>query len=156
MGWAIAGTSISGFEGSSRDISVEFVSLLVNNATVYLLMVLGSITFAVTSFFLLFNTGLLVGAIVHSGLTNGSSLIDVVLLIGTHGILELPAFLLGSAIGIRVTRELIAYLRGKQEEVLTSEELREYAVLAAFGLLLIVVAAYIEADVTPRLYELLR
>lgn len=155
-GALVAGAPSGESGGSSLDVSLTFGSLLLNNLTVYSLVVLGGLTFGATSVFLVFNTGLLLGTVAFAGLSDGSSPVDVVLLVAPHGVLEISAFLLGAAVGLRVTRQLVGYLRNERERVLRAGELRRYAVVTGFGLVLIVVAAFIEASVTRPLYELLR
>uniref|UniRef100_UPI002D79D877 stage II sporulation protein M n=1 Tax=Haloarcula sediminis TaxID=3111777 RepID=UPI002D79D877 len=155
-GSMLATTGTNGANGSQIEVSLTFTGLLLNNATVYFLMLLGSITFGVTTIFLLFNTGLLVGTVTTAGLRSGSNLTDILVLIGTHGIVELSGFLIGSAVGLRIARNMLQYLRKQRDSVIEPEALRQYTILACFGLCIIIVAAFIEAEITRQVYRLLQ
>jgi len=65
-----------------------------------------------------------------------------------HGILEIPAIIIAGAAGFKIPCEIIRYLVGKKETILTKEDVKEYLALALTSIILIVIAAWIEANVT--------
>jgi len=47
----------------------------------------------------------------------------------------------------------IRYLARKKEQILTKEDVKEYLTLALISTVLIVIAAFVEAYITPRIAE---
>ncbi|MET1124664.1 MAG: hypothetical protein ABWW66_05305, partial [Archaeoglobaceae archaeon] len=52
------------------------------------------------------------------------------------------------AAGFKIPYEVLRYLAGRKEQVLTKEDIIEYLKLALISIILIVIAAWIEANVT--------
>ena len=75
----------------------------------------------------------------------------VVLLVIPHGIFEIPAIIIAGAAGFKIPREIIGYLAGRKEQILTKEDIREYPTMVLISTLLIVIAAWIEANVTLKI-----
>jgi len=44
-------------------------------------------------------------------------------------------------------------LTGRKEQILTKEDIREYITLALISIILIVIATFVEAYITPRIAE---
>jgi len=70
-----------------------------------------------------------------------------------HAIFEIPAIIIAGAAGFKIPYEIIRYLAGKKEQILTKEDLKEYLNLALISIILIVIAAFIEVYLTPRIAE---
>jgi uncharacterized membrane protein SpoIIM required for sporulation len=70
-----------------------------------------------------------------------------------HGISEVPAIIISGAAGFKIPYEIIRYLAGKKEQILTKEDVKEYLTLALISTVLIVIAAFVEAYITPRIAE---
>ena len=75
------------------------------------------------------------------------------LLVVPHGIFEIPAIIMAGAAGFKIPYEIIRYLAGKKEQVLTKEDIKEYLTMALISIILIVIAAWIEANVTLKIAE---
>ncbi|USZ66946.1 stage II sporulation protein M [Halorussus salilacus] len=140
--------SLGSFGPSAKASHLDFVGIVLNNTFVLVAIVLGSVTFGLTAMFLLYTTGAALGSAVRIALEQGFDPLTVGLLVVPHGVLELPAFFLASAIGFDTAWGIIAYLRGSRDRPLTAERAWRYAelILVAFGL--IIVAAWVEAAVT--------
>ncbi len=70
-----------------------------------------------------------------------------------HGIFEIPAIIIAGAAGFKIPYEIVRYLMGKKEEPLTKEDIKEYLTLALISIILIVIAAFVEAYITPKIAE---
>jgi uncharacterized membrane protein SpoIIM required for sporulation len=73
---------------------------------------------------------------------------DFLLLILPHAILEIPAIIIAGAAGFKIPYEIVRYLVGRKEQALTKEDIKGYLILALISIILIVIAAWIEANVT--------
>ena len=82
-----------------------------------------------------------------------NNILSVILLVLPHGIFEIPAIIIAGAAGFKIPYEIIRYLSGKKEQILTKEDIKEYLTLALISIILIVVAAFIEAYITPKVAE---
>ena len=127
------------------ELNVCFNKILLNNLKVILLLVLGSITFGASTFTNLIMNGFYFGAMMAFA---EDSLI-VVLLVIPHGIFEIPAIIIAGAAGFKIPYEIVRYLAGKKEQILTKEDFKEYLTLALISIILI--AAWIEANVTLKI-----
>jgi stage II sporulation protein M len=138
--------------GSPFPEELTFLAILVNNLLAATVIALGVLTFGlVTALALLFN-GLLLGLV----LTFASAelgLATALALVVPHGVLELPALWIVGAVVFRVVHRGIRYLRRTDDALLTREEALEAAALLGVAALLIVVAAWIEANVTTAVAE---
>ena len=75
----------------------------------------------------------------------------VVLLVIPHGIFEIPAIIIAGVASFKIPYEIIRYLAGRKEQILTKEDIKEYLILALISIILIVIAAWIEANVTLKI-----
>ena len=75
------------------------------------------------------------------------------LLILPHGIFEIPAIIIAGAAGFKIPYEIVRYLLGKKEVILTKEDIKEYLTLSAISIVLIVIAAWVEANITLKIAE---
>ncbi|MFC7249645.1 stage II sporulation protein M [Halomicroarcula sp. GCM10025324] len=127
-------------------------SIALNNLTAMFVMLLGAVSLGIVSVFGLVLNGLLIGAVVGIALQEVPAVVILALLV-PHGVLEIPALLLVAAVGLRFGRLTVRYLRGLEAELVTERLLREAGVLVAVATVLILVAAYIEANVTLQVAE---
>lgn len=74
-------------------------------------------------------------------------------LIVPHGLVEFPSLWIAGAAGFYPPAGLIAYARGRREEVLTDEEVVEFLRLVVIAVGLMVLAAVVETTVTRWLAE---
>jgi stage II sporulation protein M len=118
------------------------------------MLVLGSF-YGVFTVFSLFINGLMIGVVLTmaSGQTS-VSLFDMVLYgLVPHGIFELPAILIASALGLKLGRVLLVPLKGKTRWESYKAVWREVWQIAWFLLLLLVVASGVEGLITPLLLD---
>ncbi|MBX0285945.1 stage II sporulation protein M [Haloarcula salinisoli] len=128
------------------------VDLAVNNLTALVALSLGAVSLGLVTVLGLVLNGLLIGVVVGIAVQQVDPLV-VAMLILPHGVLEIPALLVASAVGLRFGRLTVRYIRGLEERLLTRRDLREAGWLLLCSALLIVVAAYIEANLTLELAE---
>jgi stage II sporulation protein M len=155
LGNAVPLESIPMPEGSGGDSvfpPLTTVDLAVNNLVAMVVMLLGAVSLGLMTLFALLLNGLVIGAVLGLALQTLDPLVVLALLV-PHGILEIPAFLIASAVGLRFARLTVRYVRGLETDLVTRRDLREAGWLVAVAALLIVVAAYIEANVTVAVAE---
>jgi len=128
------------------------LGLATNNLTAMLVLLLGAVSIGLVTLLGLVVNGLLIGAVVGIAVQQVDPLV-VAMLIVPHGVLEIPALLIASAIGLRFARRTVRYIRGLEPDLVTRRDLCEAGWLVAVAAVLIVVAAYIEANVTLELAE---
>jgi len=140
-------------DGAQLEFELTFFSIVTNNMFVYVMMILGGVFFGAITAVLLFNTGLLIGVALF-GTVDQHGIVAFIILIAPHGILELPAYLVGAGLGFEIARRLVQYLREKRDKPFTRPELESYAALAVSGGVLIVLSAFIEAEITLELFNM--
>ena len=128
------------------------VDIAVNNLVAMGVLLFGAVSVGLVTLFGLVVNGLLIGAVVGIAVQQLDPLVVLALLL-PHGVLELPALLIAAAIGLRFARLTVRYIRGLEETLVTRRDLREAGWLVAVSAVLIVVAAYIEANVTVEVAE---
>jgi uncharacterized membrane protein SpoIIM required for sporulation len=125
----------------------DFCYVMVTNLRVTFLLLSGALLFGMTTAVNLVFNGLNLALAIKT--LNGSmSLRKILLLILPHGIFEIPAIIIAGAAGFKIPYEVIRYLAGRKEVILTREDIKEYLTLALTSVILIVIAAWIEANVT--------
>jgi stage II sporulation protein M len=144
---------IPGESGPLGDIEFTFPAIMFNNLRALFLMGMGAVTAGALSVFGLVVNGLLVGAVVGLVVQQTSWAVILAALL-PHGIIELTAFFMAAAIGLRVPHRLARYFLAYDETPLTRTELVELAVLSVVMVVMIVVAAWIEVNVTPEVIEM--
>jgi len=128
--------------------------LLVNNSRAFLLSILGVLTLGfLTAWAMVFN-GIIVGnvgAFIAGSIGIGYILVGLL----PHGIFELPALFIAAGVGFRLLYRVGQRLRGTRDAIVTKRYLYRTGLLVLAGWLLLVVAAVVEAFVTPALLEAL-
>jgi stage II sporulation protein M len=154
VGTFVPADVLTGAAGDSGFLPAEitFTYILGNNLVAVTVMLLGAVSVGTLTVFALLLNGFVVGFVVELALREASAL-EVVLLIAPHGVLEIPAILLVAAIGLRFGHRTYRYLRGREKRLLTSREIKEAGVLYLAAVVLIVVAAWIEANYTLAIAE---
>lgn len=127
-------------------------SIAVNNLVALGIMLLGAVSLGIATVFSLALNGLLIGAVVGIAVQQASP-VAVFALIAPHGVIEIPALLIVAAIGLRFGRLTVRYLRGKETVLVTERDLREAGWLLVVAIVLILIAAYVEANVTIGVAE---
>ncbi|MFB6179063.1 MAG: stage II sporulation protein M [Halorientalis sp.] len=138
-----------------RDLGSAFskptVGLLAaNNSIVILLLVASSLSLGLLTIGILVYNGVIVGYV--ATLVARKSGFEIVLLgLVPHGVVEIPAFLCASAVAFRFSHQVIGAALGRREDVMTRRELRDAVAMVVLALVLIPIAAYIEAEITTKL-----
>jgi stage II sporulation protein M len=145
-------TADPGAGGGSVFPPLTTVDLAVNNLVAMVVLLLGAVSVGLVTIFGLVLNGLLIGAVVGIAVQTLSPVVILALLV-PHGILEIPAFLVAAAVGLRFGRLTVRYVRGLESELVTRRDLREAGSLVAVSAVLIVVAAFIEANLTLQVAE---
>jgi len=124
-----------------------FLKIFLNNSRVALLMFISGLFFGLGPWFLMATNGFAVGLVVgfsHYG--KGLPLVRLLLALLPHGIIEIPAIALAGASGILWYREAVKGKAGKRFIRGTERAIT----LLGLSILLLLVAAAVEAYVTPR------
>jgi len=152
LGTQVPASFLQGEAGGSPFFpdEITFVTILVNNLVAITVALLGAVSIGLFSGFVLVLNGVIVGAVVQIALREVSAL-TVFMLIAPHGIIEIPAILLVAAIGFRFGHRTYRYVRGQSGELVTGRDIKEAAILYGVAVVMIVVAAWIEAEVTLEL-----
>lgn len=143
--------SASGESGDANPYGIEQPTTLtfaLNNGKVVLQLLAGAVMFGLTTFIGLVFNGVMLGSIVATAFERTSDFVFVALLIAPHGIFEIPALFMASAVGFRVPHQVVRYMQGERDELLDGQDLKQAAFLAALSFAFILVAGWIEANVT--------
>lgn len=133
----------------STPSQAPFDLIVKNNLSLTMLLIFGFGVLTTTNLLL---NGFIIGSIVRSA-TVCIPKREILLLTLPHGILEIPAIIIAGAAGFKIPYEIVRYLVGKKERILTKEDAKEYLTLALISIVLIVIAAFLEAFITPRVAE---
>jgi len=139
----------------SQTISVNdpFRFLLLSNLKVWFTMtILGALTLGSLTLVNLILNSINFGYLLKWAVFKGD-LHSFLILVLPHGIFEIPAIIIAGAAGFKIPYEIIRYLMGKKEQPLTKDDIKEYLTLALISIILIVIAAWIEANVTLKIAE---
>ena len=135
-------------------VELTTVSIFTHNLQAALVAYIGGIIGIVPAL-TLFSNGFLIGSL--SGyLMNGTvhqslSLVDVISYILPHGIFEIPAFIIAGAAGFRLTSVVIDLINSTRGKPYISDDYRKFKdslALLAIAVILLVIAAIIEANFT--------
>jgi len=132
---------------------LSFWDILKNNFTVIAYCLLGGFVLGAPTVYNIALNGFLIGGLFNFLNKNNFNLIKILILTLPHGIFEIPAIIIAGAAGFKIPYEIIRYLMGKKEQPLTKEDIKEYLTLALISIILIVIAAWIEANVTLKIAE---
>jgi uncharacterized membrane protein SpoIIM required for sporulation len=130
------------FEGVPID---TFATLAVNNWVVSARLAFGGVALGLPAIVGLAFNGLLVGA-----LAGVSDLVTFLALVVPHGIIELPTVALAGGVGLHLGRVGWRALRGRAGAPEVAEELKRGGTILVGIAVLLIVAAFIEAFVTPQ------
>ena len=131
-------------------IEYSFFDILSNNFIAALYILSGGFLFGIPTFIVLSFNSYSIGSLIDILSTKYNYKIILILLL-PHGFLEIPAIIIAGAAGFKIPYEVVRYLLGRKEQVLTKEDIEEYLTLALVSIILIVIAAWIEANVTLKI-----
>ena len=132
------------------EANLSYIEILEYNIFVVVCEVLGGI-FLLPVINSLFFSGFTVGLIINNLIVLNNGLKNSLLIILPHAIFEIPAIIIAGAAGFKIPYEIVRYLAGKKETILTKEDVKEYLTLALISVILIVIAAWVEANVTLKI-----
>ena len=124
---------------------------LINNLEACVLLLLGGASFGILTIFILSLNGILIGSIMEI-VHKDHSFVFVAAAILPHGVFEIPAFILSGALGILLAQSLIAEWYHKGD---AAGDAGGYARLFILYVVpLVVIAAFVEAFITPVIIHL--
>ena len=129
--------------------------IIKNNMILIIIMILGSVLLSIPTIINLMLNGFLFGALIAGSLRCGSLIMNVLALTVPHCLFELPAMWLAGAASFKITYEILCYLNSRKHYILNSEEINDFLILFGIALLLIIIAAFVEAYFTHNLFRLL-
>ena len=140
----------------SSQVDISTLSIFTHNIKTALMVYAGGIIGIVTAALLSVNgfiIGAFLGYFMHGGAINHSSVTPLVFIsyIVPHGIFEIPALIIASAAGFRLTTvviDLINSLRGKPYVNNDYQKFKDSLALLAVAVILFAIAAVIEANFT--------
>jgi uncharacterized membrane protein SpoIIM required for sporulation len=131
---------------------INTFSILLENLKVIAILILGGFIFGIPTFLNIFSNGYMFG-VIFAVYSKTFKIDQFLLLVLPHGVFEIPAIVIAGAAGFKIPYEIVRYLAGKKEQPLTKEDIKEYLTLALISIILIVIAAWIEANVTLKIAQ---
>jgi stage II sporulation protein M len=128
-----------------------FVWLFLNNLQACLLLFLGGATFGVLSLFILSMNGLIIGSIIEL-IREQQGPVFVLAAILPHGIFEIPSFILSGALGVLLAKSLYDEWTGTGDAAVAAAHYGLKFVM--YVLPLVLLAAFVEAFITPQIIRL--
>jgi uncharacterized membrane protein SpoIIM required for sporulation len=126
--------------------STIFWDILHNNIAVYVKLISGVFVFGLLDIYLLFINGFYI-----SFIASGIKITYIIAGILPHGVFEFTGFILAGAVGLKIPFNLILYILDEKEKLIAKEDIYEILHMSLISLLLIIIAAFIEAYITPIL-----
>ncbi|WP_255169479.1 stage II sporulation protein M [Natrononativus amylolyticus] len=143
-----------GEPGEEFELELTATFFILNNTPPFVMSILGAFTLGVFTAFVMVLNGVLVGNIALS-MAGLAGVGFIVVGLAPHGIFELPALFVASGVGFRLVHRFGQRVLGTRESFLTRAYLSRTGLLVLFAWLVLVVAAFVEAYVTPALLEAL-
>ncbi|RLF85744.1 stage II sporulation protein M [Thermococci archaeon] len=123
-----------------------------HNLKVAFLLWFGAVTLGITTLVNLFSNSFILGSAIKT-VTSQVGLTKTLLLILPHGIFEIPGLIIAGIAGFKIPYEILRFVLGKKEEIITEEDAKEFFKLVGLSILLIFIAAVIESKITLKLAE---
>lgn len=130
---------------------ISFEAILRQNLLALTLLALGVALAGSTTILVLLFSGLVHGsAFFEIAISSGDPIVAFALFV-PHSLFELPAIFLAGGAGFRVPADLYSYLTESTDTPVETQSVIDFFVLVSIAVPLIVIAAYIEATITPML-----
>jgi len=113
-------SSYYGVNINSFDNYKLFVDIVKNNMISNCILISGFLSFGAQTFINLILNGILFGFYIYFATTYGD-VWELFILVMPHSIFEIPAIIIAGAAGFKIPYEIIRYLMGKKEQVLTKK-----------------------------------
>ncbi|MEW5865846.1 MAG: stage II sporulation protein M [Bacillota bacterium] len=126
-----------------------------NNLKAAGLLVAGGVAFGLLPMVMVFINGLLVGMVSGDVVRQGFGLFPFILVgILPHGLFEIPGYIIGGTLGVRLGFNILGYSRGRQHgRGIKAVVLDTLLVLAVVVVPLLVVGSLVEVTITRHLVE---
>jgi stage II sporulation protein M len=142
---------------SMAQLSISGMAGLVfwNNLKATGLLIAGGVAFGILPMIMIFVNGLLVGMVSGDVVRQGFGLFPFILVgILPHGLFEIPAYVIGGTLGIRLGFNILGYERGRQHGQGLKVILVDTFVVVVMVLIpLLAVGSLVEVSVTRQLVE---
>ena len=125
--------------------------IFLNNLEACFFLFLGGASFGIFTIFIMSLNGIVIGAIMEI-VHEQHSPAFVAAAILPHGIFEIPAFIIAGALGLMLSQSLVNEYHGTGDAAAEAQRLTRSFVLIVIPLL--VVAALVEAFITPQVIQL--
>ena len=141
-------------ELEDEEFELTATFFITNNTQPFVLSILGALSLGlVTAIIMIFN-GIIVGNV--SAAVGSLVGVDYIIVgLAPHGIFELPALFIAAGVGFRIIYRFGERLSGSRDAFFTKSYVTRTVALVIFAWLLLVLAAFVEAYVTPELLEML-
>ncbi|NWF94817.1 MAG: stage II sporulation protein M [Candidatus Thorarchaeota archaeon] len=128
------------------------IELLLSNLVVIVVLVIGGFLFAMPTILTLYTNGYVCGVLMGDGIASGR-MFAVVMGVLPHGILEFTGMLVAGAVGLSLCHEMLRTIIHDQQPSTESGPIavRRIVRLVLVSVLLILIAAAIECNITPML-----
>ncbi len=129
------------------------IELLLSNLVVVMVLVIGGLLFAMPTILTLYTNGYVYGALMGDGIASGRMSVVVVGVL-PHGIFEFTGMLVAGTVGLLLCHALLCTIIHDDQQPSTESGLiavRRIVRLILVSVLLILVAAAIECNITPML-----
>jgi stage II sporulation protein M len=127
------------------------LAIFLNNLQACILLFLGGASFGILTVFILGSNGLVIGAVLELVRQQKGALF-VIAAILPHGIFEIPAFLISGALGLMLARSLMREWHGLEDAAAAAT--RSGRLFITVVVPVVVLAAFIEAFITPQIIDL--
>ena len=126
-------------------------AIFTNNFRASVIMILGGLLLGLLPALYVFANGALVGFVLLMVTVETHANPILVFLAGIlpHGIFEIPAYLIATAFGFRITKVLVRSIAAKENKESWKQLLQDAVAVLLWVMLLLLLAAYMESHVTP-------
>ncbi|OVE83611.1 stage II sporulation protein M [Natronolimnobius baerhuensis] len=136
------------------ELELTATFFIVNNTQAFLMAIAGALTVGLLTAFVMIFNGVILGNIGASA-ANEIGIDFIIIGIAPHGIFELPAIFIAGGVGFQIVYRFGQRLVGSREQFFTKPYVARTVAFVLFAWLLLVLAAFVEAYVTPALLEAL-
>ncbi|RQH00766.1 stage II sporulation protein M [Natrarchaeobius oligotrophus] len=141
-------------ELEDEEFELTATFFIVNNTQPFVLSIAGALSLGLLTAFIMMFNGIVVGNVTAA--IGGVVGIDYIVVgLAPHGVFELAALFIASGVGFRLLYRFGERVLGRRDAFLTKPYVLRTVAFVVFAWLLLVLAAFVEAYVTPELLELL-
>ena len=131
--------------------AVLSLKLFLNNLEAAVLLFIGGATFGLVTMFVLMTNGIIIGFVI-SYASEEKGMLPIMASIIPHGIMEIPAFLIASGLGLLLSISLWNEFKGRGDAASDAKALAQKFIILVIPLLAF--AAITEAFITPQIIDL--